>query len=285
LFGIIWAVLTLGIGVADVWSPSLATPWVSAFLKNKIHSIELPNKRIQGLHLDVLEEKNPQSPKYGLSLVWLVMPAAEVQWRISEPRTLANANATFAQAADTEDIIIESGGYFGNKEDGTNIPIGLVIAAGKQTSAKAHWKSGGVLIKRSGETGIVPIAAFTPDGITEALQSKPLLVKSGAMDILSNQPDLYNRTAIGLDATGNYICVGAFIDSGRALSLFEFAELLCRLREAGGPIIRDALALDGGPSSHLYIPCIHKHFGYAADRYVPNILRFSSTEQEDAKKK
>jgi len=77
----------------------------------------LPNKRLRSLRLDVLEDRNPESPKNGLSLVWIVLPVGEVEWTISEPRVSANANAIFAQTAAVEDIIVESGGYFGEKDD------------------------------------------------------------------------------------------------------------------------------------------------------------------------
>jgi phosphodiester glycosidase len=285
LVGIICATLAIRAPRADVKSSStLNTTWINAFLKNRIDSIELPNRRLRGLRLNLLEDKNPGSPKLGLSLIWIVMPASQVDWTISEPRVSANANVVFAQTAAREDIIVESGGYFGDKEDGTKIPIGLVVTRGRQTSAKAHWQSGGILVKKNGETKVIPTSAFTPkERITEALQSKPILVKDGMNGILSNRPEFYNRTAVGLDAAGNYICAGAFSDDGHAVSLFEFAELLCRLRETGGPIMRDVLCLDGGPSSHIYIPSIQRHFGYAADRYIPNALRFFSKEEKDAK--
>jgi phosphodiester glycosidase len=287
LVGIICTVLVIRAAADDVESPTrLNTTWINAFLRNKIDSIEVPNKQLRSLHLDVLEDRNPDSPKRGLSLVWIVMPVGEVEWTISEPRVSANVNAIFARTAGAEDIIVESGGYFGDKEDGTKMPIGLVFTAGHQTSAKARWQSGGILVKKNAETKIVPTSAFTAkEAITEALQSKPILVKDGATGILSNRPEFFNRTAVGSDAAGNYICAGAFTDDGRAVSLFEFAELLCRLREIGGPMIHDALALDGGPSSHIYIPSIQKHFGYTGDRYVPNVLRFFSKDQKDAKKK
>jgi phosphodiester glycosidase len=280
LIGVVCAIFQLSAEQADTQAaPAHWTPWINAFLKNKINSIEIPNDRVHGLQLNVLQETNPNSSKHGLSVVWIAMPATEVGWRISEPRIVANVNATFEETAAAADIVVESGGYFGNKDDGSPIPLGLVIAAGELKNPKVRWQSGGVIVMKNGETKIMPIAAFTMNNaITEALQSKPIVVKNQAMDILSNQPDFYNRTAVGLDVGGGYVCVGAFAENGHAVTLFEFAELLCRLHDIGGPKLNDALALDGGPSSHLYIPSIHKHFGYAGDRYVPNVLRFCSKE-------
>src|SRR5258708_3327434 len=211
LFGIIGAALRLSAEQPDT-QPVLAhlTPWISAFLKNKINSFDIPNERVHGLRLNVLEDTNPHSPKYGLSFVWIVMAATEIDWKIAEPRTVANVNTIFEQTSNAEDIIVESGGYFGNKDDGSPIPLGLVIIAGAQKSAKIRWQSGGLIVKKNDETKIIPTAAFTGDNaITEALQSKPIVVKNRAMDILSNQPDFYNRTAVGLDVAGSYVCAGA----------------------------------------------------------------------------
>ena len=263
-------------------APTPGIAWIDTFLKQKIEFVDLPNTRVNELRLCALEDKNIESPKYGLSIVWLVIPGSTGEWKIAEPRVFSNANEVFNKAAAPEDFVVQNGGFFENGPNETRFPLGLIIADGMQRNPKVDWGSGGILLRSRDEARIVPLPAFGNEpGITEAIQSKPILVKDGKSGIYTSRPEYFNRTAVGLDASGNYICIGAFTDNGDAVSLYEFAELLIRLREIGGPSIQDALALDGGPSAHIYIPSIHKHYGYATDNYVPNVLRFCPKPKEE----
>jgi hypothetical protein len=189
--------------------------------------------------------------------------------QVSTGKIVTILNGTWTQ------FTVIDGGFFDARDDGTKTPVGLVITEGEEKNQKSNWPTGGIILRKQSETMIVEVAAFTPQkDISEALQSIPIVVKGGKRDVFNSRPEYFNRTAIGLDSSDNYVGVGVFADNGDAVSAFEFAELLQRLREVGGRSIQDALALDAGPSAHIYIPSIQKHFGYATENYVPNILRF-----------
>ena len=144
-------------------------------------------------------------------------------------------------AAKTGAVAAINGGYFDDK----SAPIGLRVESGQRTNAfysKANW---GVFTVRDGRATIVHTRDYQPSPRTrQALQCGPRLVVDSQVTDL--KPQWARRSGIGVDARNRVIL--AVCDG--ALSFDDWAKIWA---SAGGLGCRDALNLDGGPSTQLTV--------------------------------
>lgn len=214
----------------------------------------------------------PSYPFWGLTVCWVKIPISHSRVNISDIQKRQDINALYKDIANSQDLVLVTGGYFKNK-----LPEGLVISKGKRLSSKVRWNDlGGVLVQRNSVISIEPIKSFVEDSrITEALQSKPILVKDGKIDNLKPDNLRYDKVAIGITLDNELIVVGSFNRAGDGISNYEFAQLLSIHTKSIGsdiPNIQVALYLDGGPSAHIYISKLGKHYGESGTTFVPNII-------------
>ncbi len=131
-----------------------------------------------------------------------------------------------------------NGGYF----DGSGHPMGLRVNQKKRISPlrRADW---GVFWVENGRAHIDHTrdydAKFRPD---EAVQCGPRLVVNGKTTDL--KPQSSRRSGVGIDARGRVVVAVA----DDALSLRDWAQVWS---QSDGLACRDALNLDGGPSTQL----------------------------------
>ena len=134
-----------------------------------------------------------------------------------------------------------NGGYFDNNSHA----IGLRISEGKRTNpfyARANW---GVFAIRDDKAFIAHTRDYKGSPRTrEALQCGPRLVVDGRVTDL--KPQWARRSGVGIDGAGNVIL--AVSDS--ALSFENWAALWA---DKNGLACRDALNLDGGPSTQMSV--------------------------------
>jgi uncharacterized protein YigE (DUF2233 family) len=166
-----------------------------------------------------------------------------------------------------------TGGFFAVNNHGKLIPQGLVRSGRQERSPKYPWTSGGIVGVRNGLTQIIPISqAGETKKFSEALQSKPILIWNGEDGIFSAQNERFDRSAVGIDKHGNIFFFVLSEPTGMAASLAEFSYLLMQYRSTMGTAISAALAMDGGPGAHLYVPELKRHCGAGTPNYVPNAL-------------
>jgi uncharacterized protein YigE (DUF2233 family) len=129
-----------------------------------------------------------------------------------------------------------NGGYF----DENWQPLGLLVHGGQRTSPlrKADW---GIFYVADGRAGIRHTRQGLPSGATEALQCGPRLVIAGRVPAF--KPGESSRAGVGITTSGAVILA---VTCRGALSLRDWAQAMKALG------CRDALNLDGGPSSQLY---------------------------------
>lgn len=174
----------------------------------------------------------------------------------------------YSEAAAPKDVLVASGGFFGYDEAGHLMPLGLLIDAGRRISRPVRWQSGGMITQGPDGISIVRVADYQADPlVSDALQSKPMLVMDRRNDMPEGESKLSDRIAVGLTERGDVLIIGMFGEQmlGGA-TLYELAELM---RVSGAS---EALALDGGPSAHIYIPWLKIHLGYSGIYYIPNTL-------------
>ncbi len=134
-----------------------------------------------------------------------------------------------------------NGGYFDDKSQ----PIGLRIAQGKRTNpfyARANW---GVFFIRDDKAFIAHTRDYKGSPRTrEALQCGPRLVVGGRVTDL--KPQWARRSGVGIQANGEVVL--AVCDG--ALSFDDWAALWADKNKLN---CRDALNLDGGPSTQMSV--------------------------------
>lgn len=115
-------------------------------------------------------------------------------------------------------LVIASGGFFGFKLNGKEQPLGLVRSNGKRLVNLIPWDHGGVLVSdQNGHAKVIPASNRNQAGAwSDALQSKPIIINSGKVDVAKNLRDAeFNRVAIGFTREEISFSWGHFKLSGK----------------------------------------------------------------------
>jgi uncharacterized protein YigE (DUF2233 family) len=224
----------------------------------------------------VTRQSDPFKPRYGLELVSLKVPSGAYSFQVEEVKTTGIPSDIFTSKDNlATDIVSVNGGFFAALKGEAMSPMGLVISNGKLKRYLWHRTSGGIVFSKGGSLEIVPAANFeVGPAIANAIQSTPLLMNEGTLGIHSDSHELANRVAIATYQDGSVGVVGAFQSQNEALSLCEFALLLGLSASQGGVGASSALAMDGGPGAHIFIPRLKLDWGAKGVTYMPNIVRF-----------
>lgn len=126
-------------------------------------------------------------------------------------------------------------------------PLGLLVEDGRMLS-RANERGWAWAAISSGRLVLRQAREEVPPGVTQAVQAGPLLVRAGAA-LPSSSPRRARRSFLGSDASGR-IVLGA---TNGSLLLGELAALLARPESEGGAGLVEAINLDGGSSSQLWI--------------------------------
>ncbi|MBP9747602.1 phosphodiester glycosidase family protein [Patescibacteria group bacterium] len=171
-------------------------------------------------------------------LVWEFDKNAGYVWELVRPDQALSVAATAELTQ--EDGIFLNGGYF--HADGS--PSGLVQVGGERWGKRQFdpVRSGFVVL---GDRPFLLAGTATTTGITaDILQSYPWIIRKGAHGFSQETGNYARRTFVGTDVRGRWY-VGIVPDE--SVTLYQLGHLLQAL-----PIEwRDALNLDGGPSSGL----------------------------------
>jgi exopolysaccharide biosynthesis protein len=238
-----------------------SSPTETINIKNKATNVTLYKWKIT----------NKNSPRYGLELVWITLPIKDYTFKIEDIAKYGMTNEIFEKVATKDDLVLISGGFWGyNKYDNSKIvPVGLVVSNGKKLSDFSTHIRGGMLYLKS-TPGICPRKNFiiTTD-LKEAIQCSPLLVYNSKNKMISESNEFSNRMIVGITSKNEYLVLGAFNETTRSVTLYELGDFLVKKLN-----VKNALALDGGPGPHIYIPSTKAHFGYANENILINILHF-----------
>jgi len=204
------------------------------------------------------------------------IPANSSALTVQDIRKKSTAKQAYAPIANKNTILIASGGFFGFRSDGIEKPIGLIRANGKRLVKLMEWDHGGILVSdRRGNVKIIPAQNRNQAGAwPEAIQSKPIILYKGTIDIHKNPRDAeFNRVAIGYTLEGDMLVVGVFHSFSQASTLYDFAQTFKDIADSRGLKIHRALALDGGAGAQIHIPSKGLLFGDSGRSYFPNAVR------------
>ena len=143
-----------------------------------------------------------------------------------------------------------NGGYF----DPRGQPLGLLVSGGVQVSGTLARAPGrAVFGVRDGVPFVADAAGLPLDGVTEALQTTPLLVREGAEVEGFDEPwRVDRRAAVCIDAQGR-VLFAATDTVLNGLSFSEMAHLMARGIDRGGLGCVSGMTLDGGTSAQLWV--------------------------------
>lgn len=139
--------------------------------------------------------------------------------------------------------VVVNGGFFGERGE----VLGLRTSRGQPWSPlrKADW---GVFFVKEHHPGLLHTKEADQTGNVEfAIQCGPRLIAEGSAMHL--RPGIARRTVIGADRTGAILLVATKDPVG----LNELTTVLLKEEVEGGLGLVDALNLDGGPSTQMYI--------------------------------
>lgn len=178
------------------------------------------------------------------------------------------------------DALVVNGGFFGYDAKGKYISLGLVRSNGQRLNSIMPWSSGGVLVGSGKKIALLPsIHKRRAAEWSEAIQSKPIVVANDNVDVRNNLRDAnFNRVSIALTKEENIYVLGVFHNFGEAMTLAEFAGVMVMLANKRHISITGALAMDGGPGAHLYVPEKNLIYGDTSPTYVPNAVSFGKCE-------
>ena len=204
------------------------------------------------------------------------IPANISTLSVQDIRKKGTAKEAYGTLANKNTILIASGGFFGFRSDGVEKPIGLIRSNGKRLVKLMEWDHGGILVSdRKGNVKIIPAQNRNQAGAwPEAIQSKPIILYKGAIDVRQNPRDSeFNRVAIGYTLEGEMLVVGVFHSFSQASTLYDFAQAFKNIADSRGLKIHRALALDGGAGAQIHIPSRGLLFGDSGRSYFPNAVR------------
>lgn len=229
-------------------------------------------------------DKNAVSPTFGTELCVIEIPKRGGCIKFSEVRAEGHTEEIYEKFVPNDAIGAITGGFFGYSNEGTPIPLGFVKIDGLVKNKKHPWTSGGLLIVGEKGHNIIRVGSFRDiTSIENALQSKPLLVEDGKDGIRSNNFDRFDRSAVAMSSDDSLILAVIHEPGGRAASLSEFSYLLLNFRSRNKGHITWALAMDGGPGAHLYIPKINRHCGAQITNYIPNLIYVEKCQKKAGK--
>lgn len=197
-----------------------------------------------GLEYRIDSVNGPASANASVTTHLLRIDLKKSRLRVLDASLMGRARATAEEFADkTRATAVINAGFF----DKQGKSLGLVISDGDEKSRwlKREW---GIFLIAHRRAQIVHANDYKPNkDITQAVEVGPRLVVNGMETRLKDQTA--RRSAIGIQRDGRVILLA----SEQALSLQKLARIFAAPERAGGLGCPDALHLDGGQSSQLYV--------------------------------
>ena len=181
-----------------------------------------------------------------------------------------------ALAAKRGAAVILNAGYYDEKgrplgyfRSGGKVFNSLVLHRGRKTFL--HYGALFAVGRENGSPKIVSRENFEDSGVSEAFQAGPLLVMDGKpVPGLSRYREYLRasrRTVVGLDTEGRLVVLVSEAET-RGISWCELQAFLVLPESKGGLGVRDAMNLDGGSSSQLWVRGAIEIPGRAAPTYI-----------------
>jgi len=268
------AILVAGAAMAQANPPRpRPTPFAPGFLL--VSSRDLPRSRGAKVRVFTLRrEKGNAAP---ITLVMAVAPGHSARLEVRDVKVDGLARTTYANGPCPTALATVNGSFFYHDARGFR-PMGLVRVDGQTLQGPSPRTSGGFLTSDGQSIRVVP--KRTPDlalAARYAVESSPILIQNGKSGMRADDGLRFDRIGVGQAKGGAMIAVGAFGVAQKAVSLWEFEALVRAAADTLGERVTDMLAMDGGPSAHLFLPDENGGvlYGQPGRIYTPNMVCLS----------
>ncbi len=192
--------------------------------------------------------------------------------RVRELRLEGRKSEILTQTGCREPLVVTSGGFYANRDQGGSYPLGLVIQDGEEKNRYRRRRFGGFVTFDGANTEVLGLSERRrAEASPNALQSTPILLRGGRVGVGRDEVR-FDRVAVGHTRGGDLVVAGGFARDGHGLSLRRFTELVRDREELADDPVTDLLALDGGPSAAIVVPGIERVYGMDALTYLPNAI-------------
>lgn len=183
-----------------------------------------------------------------------------------------SAAKVFAANSCSNALIVTNGTFYIRDTTGTR-PLGLVRIDGITLSPPSTRTSGGFLAINDGKPRVFPRQAKAEAlRAANAIESAPIVEENGTNGIHSDDGIRFDRIGIGLTETGETLIIAVFGNDQNGVSLFEFEQMAAWVTDQNSLRIKDFIAMDGGPSAHIYLPKTLDLLGDRGFVYIPNVV-------------
>jgi len=182
---------------------------------------------------------------------------AELRWN---PKAGPAGESAAEVARLTGAAVVVNAGYF----DENGRPLGFFLSGGKVYNRRILFRGRGealhlgaiFFVREGGALGIASREAFEPEGMREAFQAGPYLVREGRpVPGIERYREYWRparRTVLAFEPDGRLLLLASETE-GRGLSWCELQSFLARPEAQGGLGVAEAMNLDGGSSSQLLV--------------------------------
>ena len=211
-----------------------------------------------------------------VSLVMAVAPKARAWVKVAPVLKEGPARSTYVQGPCQDAMAVVNGSFFYQDQRGSR-PMGLVRVNGQTAQGPSPRTSGGFLTSDGRSIRIV-LKAQPQKAMAArfAVESAPILIWNGKNGMRSDDRQRHDRVGVGITQDGDILVVGAFGPAAAGVSLWEFEKLVRQAAIVQGERMIDFIALDGGPSAHLYTPNANGKggglWGQLGRIYTPNVV-------------
>jgi hypothetical protein len=213
---------------------------------------------------------------YGVKIVQVGLQSADFsEYEACDGPISLSGGFNVKMDADGSRLVDQSASVDSAGNEPRRVAEGWLIIDGKEHTPPAAYTSGGAIADDGTRSWIVRLAEFSslsPPNML--LQAKPVVIEHGEIGTKDVRYSSMFRAAIGTTEQGDLFGAVLADYSTRGSTLFDFAQLLQLVSTAFPSVpLDDVLALDGGPSGHLFVRGVEEtHFGYPGDAFLTNFI-------------
>lgn len=207
-----------------------------------------------------------------IDLIVLILPQARYATSIAPVARADLAPRLFPPLPCRAAAVVTNGGFFWRSIKGPRA-LGLVRVSGRTLTRPSGRRYGGFLTATDGTFAVLRRqAANTALRATDAIESSPIIVWNARSDMKSDDGIRFDRVALGTTVDGQLVIVGAFAPDQETVTLTELGALAMAAVRLRQKRLDTLIALDGGPSAHLYLARQRRLFGFGGSMYLPNAV-------------
>lgn len=208
-----------------------------------------------------------------VTLVLVVLPSDRNRAFIEHVDRIGATSSVYSPGFCKGALAVANGNFFID-DNNRKSPLGLLKVGGKTVTKTSRRKSGGFLIIDTvGRVAVLPKRMVAQaEAARDALESTPVLIRNGGDDMRGDQGDRFDRVGVGNSRNGATIMVGAFARDQQTVSLAEFSKLAIAALKSKRIVPDGLLAMDGGPSAHLWFPAKKALYGHRGAAYLPSAI-------------